>query len=65
MPVPFPPFPDGEPPLDAKQFLFRLKHDPGFADKMRAHDEATLALPLNEDMAQLARIREAWTMLFP
>ena len=53
MPIPFKPLPDGEPLLDTKQFLFRLKHDPGFAETMQRHYEAALALPLNEDTAEM------------
>ncbi len=47
----FKPLPGGEPRLDTKQFLFRLKNDPGFAEKMQAHYESMLALPVNEDTA--------------
>lgn len=53
MSTPFQPLPDDEPLLDKAQFLFRLKHDPGFVQKMREHYEAALALPLNEDTAEM------------
>jgi hypothetical protein len=49
----FKPLPDDEPRLDTKQFLFRLKNDPGFAEKMQAHCESMLALPVNEDTADM------------
>ena len=55
MPTPFQPLPDDEPLLDKAQFLFRLKHDPGFAEKMQMHYEAALALPLNEETAELQK----------
>ena len=51
MPLPFPPLPDGEPMLTQQQFLDRLKQEPAFAEKMRAHYEAALALPLTEETA--------------
>lgn len=53
MKIPFKPLPDGEPLLDTQQFLFRLKHDPGFAGKMQAHYESMLALPVNDDTADM------------
>ncbi len=45
--IPFKPLPDDEPLLDVPQFLRRLREEPGFAEKMRAHYEAALALPLS------------------
>lgn len=41
----FQPLPDGEPPLTIPQFLQRLRHEPGFAEKMQAHYESMLAEP--------------------
>jgi len=58
MKVPFQPLPDGEEPHTVKEFLFRLKHDPGFAERMQQHYEAALALPAGpdtEDMQNKAR----------
>lgn len=57
MKVPFQPLPDGEELMTIPQFLARLKHDPGFAEKMEAHYQAQLALPRNaetEEMHQAA-----------
>lgn len=53
METPLNPLPDGEPLLDTQQFLFRLKHDPGFADKMQAHYESMLAQPENDDTTEM------------
>ncbi len=41
----FQPLPDGQPPLDVKQFLHKLQHQPGFAKTMQAHYESMLATP--------------------
>jgi hypothetical protein len=57
MKTPFQPLPDDEPPMDLQQFLARLKLEPGFAETMRKHYEAALALPLTpetEDLHQSA-----------
>lgn len=35
--------------MNIPQFLARLKHDLGFAEKMEAHYQAQLALPLDAD----------------
>lgn len=45
----FQPLPDGEPPLNVKQFVHRLEHEPGFADTMLAHYESMLATPRTPD----------------
>ena len=51
MPTPlrFSPLPDDEPPLDLPVFLHRLKLESAFAEKMRAHYETALALPLTPE----------------
>jgi hypothetical protein len=49
----FQPIPDGEPPLDVKPFLHRLRHDPGFAETMQAHYENMLATPHSPDTADM------------
>ena len=47
------PLPDHGPLMDKKQFLERLKQDPGFVEKMQARYEAALALPENPETTQL------------
>ena len=59
MKIPFKPLPDDEPPLTIPQFLARLKHDPGFAEKMQAHYESMLALPLNADTGDMHKAASA------
>lgn len=59
MKIPFQPLPDGEPKLDVPQFLFRLKHDPGFAPLMQRHYEAALALPAGPDTEDMQRSAKA------
>lgn len=49
----FQPLPDGEPPLDVKQFLHRLRNAPGFAEKMQAHYESMLATPRTPDTQEM------------
>lgn len=49
MPRTFQPLPDDEPPLTLPEFLRRLKTEPAFVAKMRAHYEAALAVPLSEE----------------
>ncbi len=55
----FQPLPDGESPLDVKQFLHRLQHDPAFADTMQAHYERILASPHNPDTAEMHQAAQA------
>lgn len=55
----FQPLPDGEPPLDVKQFLFRLQNEPGFAEKMQAHYETMLATPHSPETAEMHRAATA------
>ena len=55
----FQPLPDGEPPLDVKQFLFRLQNEPGFAEKMQAHYESMLATPNSPETAEMHRAATA------
>ena len=49
----FQPLPDGELPLDVKQFLHRLRHEPGFAEIMQSHYETMLATPHSPDTADM------------
>ncbi len=49
----FKPLPDDVPPMTKEQFLKRLTEDPSFVETMRGHYEAALALPENEDTAEL------------
>ncbi len=59
MKISFKPLPDDEPPLNVPQFLARLKHDRGFAEKMQAHYEAALALPRNADTEDMQKAADA------
>lgn len=53
MPMKFKPLPDDEPQISLPQFLHRLKTEPAFVEKMRAHYEQALALPLTPDTEEL------------
>ncbi len=64
MKIPFKPLPDDERPMDVPQFLRRLREEPGFAEKMRAHYEAALALPHSPDTEEMhAAARKALATL--
>lgn len=64
MPLRLSPLPDDEPPIDLPTFLHRLKTEPAFAAKMRAHYEAALALPLTPETEALhASARKALATL--
>ena len=52
----FSPLPDDEPMITLPEFLRRLKNEPEFVAKMRAHYEAALALP---DTPDTTAMREA------
>ena len=47
------PEPDDEPPFTFEEFMFRLKHDPGFAGAMQRSYEAALALPEGPETADM------------
>lgn len=55
----FQPLPNGEPPLDVKQFLHRLRNVPGFAEKMQAHYESMLATPHTPDTQEMHKAAAA------
>ena len=55
----FQPLPDGEPPHDVKQFLHRLRNEPGFAEKMQSHYETMLATPHSPETADMHRAAAA------
>ncbi len=59
MKLAFQPLPTGVTVRDTKDFLERVEKDPAFAQQMQAHYEAQLALPLNEDTAEMHEQAEA------
>ena len=64
MPIRFSPLPDDEPPIDLPAFLQRLRTEPAFAAKMRAHYAAALVLPLTPETEEMqASARKALAAL--
>lgn len=53
MSTPFQPPPDDEPLYTNEEFISRLEHDPEFGDMLQSQYEAALALPLNDDTAEM------------